>query len=195
MSGHGVRSKKLTRQNSQRAVPARTSQASCGVCAAVTFARLHIIPAVNAFLVIHPGLNLKVVLDDRNVDLVEEGIDVALRMDELSDSSMAARRLGESRRVVVGTPAYFARAGIPQAPADLSGHQAIVYNQGGGGIAWTFRRGSSESSVAVSGRMSINVFPTGRMVSTKTRAFVAFVEETLGLSMAASSEEPEATVS
>jgi len=112
------------------------------VCAAVTFARLHIVPAIGRFLEAHPDLNVDMVLDDRNVDLLEEGIDIALRMGQLEDSSMTARKIGEVPRLVVGTPAYFKRAGIPASPADLSCHQAIIYNQRGGGGTWTFRRES-----------------------------------------------------
>jgi DNA-binding transcriptional LysR family regulator len=68
------------------------------ICAAVTFARLHIVPAMKTFLAAHPDLTLEVLLDDDSVNLLEQGIDVALRMGVLGDSSMTARRLGESRR-------------------------------------------------------------------------------------------------
>ncbi|TKC88291.1 LysR family transcriptional regulator [Trinickia terrae] len=197
------------------------------VCAAVTFARLHIVPAMGRFLDRYPELSLDVVLDDRTVDLLEEGIDVALRMGTLDDSSMTARKLGQARRLVVGTPAYFERAGVPAAPAELSSHQAIVYSQHAEAGTWAFRRDSAEVSVAVSGRMRVSaaegvraavladlgvtavsewmfadelrsgkvravleewslppvelwaVFPAGRMVSAKARAFVSFVEETM----------------
>lgn len=198
------------------------------VCAAVTFARLHIVPMIGQFLEAHPELNIDLVLDDRNVDLLEEGIDIALRMGHLDDSNMTARKLGEVPRLVVGTPAYFERAGIPSSPADLSSHQAIVYSQRGGGSTWTFRRDSSEAAVVVSGRVAITaaeglraavladlglavasewmfspelksgkvlsvlndwrlpplelwaVFPAGRMVNAKTRAFLNFLIDVLG---------------
>jgi DNA-binding transcriptional LysR family regulator len=119
------------------------------ICAAVTFARLHIVPEMKTFLAAHPDLTLEVLLDDDSVNLLEQGIDVALRMGVLGDSSMTARRLGESRRLVVGTPAYFEQAGVPAAPADLLLHQAIIYDQPGGGTSWTFRRDGSELAVAV----------------------------------------------
>lgn len=68
------------------------------VCAAVTFARLHILPHLNKFLAEHPSLSIDIVLDDRNIDMLEQGIDVALRMGELSDSGMTARKIaGHSR--------------------------------------------------------------------------------------------------
>ncbi|BBP03750.1 LysR family transcriptional regulator [Sulfuriferula plumbiphila] len=125
------------------------------ICAAVTFARLHILPKLKSFLVEHPELNIDVVLDDRNIDLLEEGIDIALRMGTLGDSGMTARGIARSQRLVLGTPAYFAAAGEPQVPADLVAHQAIIYDQRGGGGAWAFRRGTSEVSVSVSGRVQV----------------------------------------
>lgn len=125
------------------------------VCAAVTFARLHVVPLMKPFLAAHPELTIDVVLDDRNIDLLEAGVDVALRMGELGDSSMTARKIAQSDRFVVGTPPYFGQAGIPATPAELAGHQAIVYERSGGGSAWSFRRDSTEVAVAVSGRMRV----------------------------------------
>src|SRR5258708_10326600 len=79
------------------------------VCAAVTFARIHLVPHLPEFLARHPDLAMEMVLDDRNIDLVQEGIDVGLRMGrQLADSSLTARRIASGRHVVVGTPAYFA---------------------------------------------------------------------------------------
>ena len=200
------------------------------VSAAVTFARLHIIPRLPSFLERHPDLNIDIILDDENIDLLEHGIDVALRMGVLGDSTMTARRLARGRRCVVGSPAWFAKAGEPRTPADLVSHQAIVYEQAGGGNAWSFKRGNTETSIAVAGRIRVNaaegvraavladmgvaitsewmfapeiasgavklvladwelpsidlwaVFPSGRMVTAKARAFVAWVEEIFGAS-------------
>ncbi|WP_176059497.1 LysR family transcriptional regulator [Paraburkholderia sp. BCC1876] len=227
------RAKRVIEEADEAELAVRISGASLSgrlrVCAPVTFARLRIVPSMKAFLAAHPDLTLEVVLDDRHIDLLEEGIDVALRMGVLGDSSMTARKIGQSRRIVVGTPAYFELAGTPNVPADLITHEAIIYEQRGGGATWSFKRGSSETAVAVSGRMRVTaaegvraavladmgvaiasewmfapelasgavqavvtdwtlppvdlwaVFPTGRMASAKARAFVAFVEATLGL--------------
>jgi DNA-binding transcriptional LysR family regulator len=108
--------------------------------AAVTFARLQIVPHLGEFLAAHPALAIEAVLDDRNVDLVEEGIDVALRMGDLTDSTLVARRLGALKRIVVATPAYLAAHGAPRLPADLPGYPAIIYALAGGGGNWTFTR-------------------------------------------------------
>lgn len=121
------------------------------ICAATTFARIMILPHLSRFMDSHPDLEVDVILDDRVIDLVSEGIDVALRMGELADSSAVARRLATGRRSVIATPAYLERHGIPVVPADLSVHQAVVYTQLGN--AWTFSREGTQASVTVSGRV------------------------------------------
>lgn len=127
------------------------------ICAAVTFARLHVVPHLKSFLDAHPELEVEVLLDDRHIDLLEQGVDVALRMGELSDSSMTARRLARGRRLVVATPAYLAARGLPRVPADLAGHAAVVYGKDIGGTgSWSFRQNSTEVSVAVSGRLRVS---------------------------------------
>ena len=83
----------------------------------VTFGRLHIIPRLPLFLAAHPRLTVEAILDDRDVDLIEEGIDVGFRMGMLADSAMVARKIGQSRRLVLGTPSYFEKAGEPSTPA------------------------------------------------------------------------------
>ncbi len=126
------------------------------VCAAVSFARLHVVPRLPAFLAAHPDLSVDVVLDDRNIDLVEEGIDVALRMGVLSDSSLTARRIATADRRVIASAAYLERAGAPATPAELIGREVVVYTQGGGGADWRFSRGGTEVSVTVSGRLRMS---------------------------------------
>lgn len=125
------------------------------ICAAVTFARLHVIPRLSIFLEQHPALDVEVILDDRNVDLIEAGIDIALRMGTLTDSTLTARKIGEARRLVLGTPAYFEKAGEPAVPGDLTAHQAVIYEQRGGGTVWNFRKGTVETSVTVKGRVRV----------------------------------------
>ncbi|HXZ09590.1 MAG TPA: LysR family transcriptional regulator [Paraburkholderia sp.] len=117
--------------------------------AAVTFARLHLIPHLPLFREAHPALTIEAILDDRNIDLIEEGVDVAFRMGRLADSAATARRIGVSRRMVLGAPAWFERHGEPLRPADLRGHAAVIYDQGGGGASWTFRRGTEEEAVTL----------------------------------------------
>jgi DNA-binding transcriptional LysR family regulator len=193
------------------------------VSTSICFGRLDVIPNLSAFLAEHPNLDIELVLDDRNVDLVNEGIDVALRMGAMPDSNMTTRRIAEGRRLVVATPAYLQRHGIPTSPGDLIHHQAVIYTRGGG-ESWTFKKAAEEMSVALQGRLKVTqaeglreavicdmgltvasewlfspelrsgkvvavledwalpttmlsaVYPTGRLASTKARAFVSFVE-------------------
>ena len=124
--------------------------------AAPTFASLHVVPHLPQFLAMHPDLDLEIVLDDRPIDLVEEGIDVSLRTGDLADSSLTARKIGQASRLIVGAPAYFARAGEPSTPSELSAHQSIIYTRRPGGDAWTFRKESSEISVTLIGRLRVS---------------------------------------
>lgn len=125
------------------------------ICAPVTFARLHIVPYLAGFFDSHPQVTVEVVLDDRNIDLVEAGIDVAIRMGELDDSSMTARKLSQRSRKVVGIPAYFAAHGEPQTPAELAAHQTILHGRDGGGVPWTFSNGGAQHAVVASGRLHV----------------------------------------
>jgi DNA-binding transcriptional LysR family regulator len=125
------------------------------VCAAVTFARIHLMPRLPEFLARHPDLEMEVVLDDRNIDLVQEGIDVALRMGRLTDTALTARKIASTRNAVIGTAAYFERTGEPKAPGDLIAHEAVIYNQRGGGAVWTFHRDGAELAITVKGRLHV----------------------------------------
>jgi len=120
------------------------------ISAAPTFARLHVIPHLPRFLAAHPDLEVDVVLDDRTIDLIAEGIDVSLRMGALADSAVVARRLASSPRSVFATTAYLARAGAPRVPADLADHETVLFSQSGN--VWNFTREGAEVSVLVRGR-------------------------------------------
>ena len=128
------------------------------VSTSVCFGRLHVIPNLASFLAEHPDLEIEFVLDDRHLDLVNEGIDVSLRMGAMPDSNMTARRIAEGRRVVVATPAYLQRHGTPRSPGDLVSHQAVIYTPGGRGepwTSWTFRKAMAEVSVVLRGRLKV----------------------------------------
>src|ERR1700678_3995905 len=128
------------------------------VSTSVCFGRLHVIPALSAFLAQHPDLNLELVLDDRLVDLVNEGVDVALRTGAMPNSNMTARRIAEGRRIVVATPAYLLRHGTPTSPGELASHRSVIYSPGSGGEprrTWTFRKATAEVSVVLQGRLKV----------------------------------------
>ena len=126
------------------------------VYAPVTFTRLNVMPRLSIFLAQHPSLDIDVVLDDRDIDLVAAGVDVALLIGRLADSAATTRKIGQCRRRVIGTPAYFEATGVPQIPADLLAHQAIVYEQRDGRPTRAFRQGTSETNVTVSGRLRVS---------------------------------------
>jgi DNA-binding transcriptional LysR family regulator len=156
--GYLERAKRALEEAAEAEVAARGAGAGLKgrlrICAAVTFARIHLIPMLPKFLAQNPDLELEVVLDDRQIDLVQEGIDVALRMGKMMDSTLTARRIARCKRLVLGTPAYFDHAGTPSTPSELSKHQAVVYLQGEGRV-WSFRRETSELAVAVQGRLQV----------------------------------------
>jgi DNA-binding transcriptional LysR family regulator len=194
------------------------------ISAPVTFARLHLVPKLGAFLDAHPKLRLELVMDDRMIDLVAENIDAALRLGTLTDSSLTARRLAQAQRYVVASPAYLARRGMPSIPIDLLEHDGIIYGQSAGGQEWLFRRGTSETSIRLRARLTLSaaegvreavlagegfavtshwmfapelasgavvpvlkewtlppmdlwvIYPSGKLTSTKARAFVKWFE-------------------
>jgi DNA-binding transcriptional LysR family regulator len=95
------------------------------VTAPVVFGQRHVTPLVTGFLTAHPGVRMELHLSDRNVDLVEEGLDVAVRIGVLPDSGLVVRRVGEVRRMLVASPGYLAAHGTPAGPADLAGHDVM----------------------------------------------------------------------
>jgi DNA-binding transcriptional LysR family regulator len=126
------------------------------ISAPVTFSRLHLVPKLGSFLDAHPKVQLDLVMDDRVIDLVAENIDAALQLGVLTDSALKARKLGHADRLVVASPAYLARRGVPRTPADLLEHDSIIYGQSSGGQEWLFRRGASETSIYLTPRLKLS---------------------------------------
>lgn len=139
-------------ESAARGVAARL-EGTLRVCAPVTFGRLHLAPRIAEFLALHPQLQAEVVMDDRFIDLLAENIDIALRVGALTDSSLTARRLATSARLLLASPAYIRIHGVPSTPTDLLRHQAVRYSQPGIGEEWVFRRGTAETSVRVPSRL------------------------------------------
>jgi DNA-binding transcriptional LysR family regulator len=122
------------------------------VAAPVQFGRRHVAPIVAAFLDIHADVEVELLLNDRNVDLIDEAVDVALRIGTLADSGLTARAVGAVRRLWVASPAYLERRGTPQTPGDLAGHEA-VHGTFRTAHAWNFNRSGREARVRVAGRL------------------------------------------
>ncbi|MDY7228553.1 LysR family transcriptional regulator [Hyalangium rubrum] len=126
------------------------------VSAPMTFGLLHVVPAVPEFLERNPEIQLDLQLDDRMVDLVEQGFDVSVRIAQLPDSSLIARKLAISRRVVCATPEYLKRHGTPRRPEELSQHRCLQYTYQASGTAWQLRGAEGEFLVQVGGPMQAN---------------------------------------
>jgi DNA-binding transcriptional LysR family regulator len=118
--------------------------------------QMYLGPLVLKFQAQHPGLLLDLAYVDRFVDLVEEGIDVAIRIGRLMDSSLAARRIGTSQRCLIATPAYLKKYGVPETPTDLVHHNCILYAYLSTGNEWFFQGKEGEIRVKVSGNLRAN---------------------------------------
>lgn len=138
----------------ERAVP----RGLLTVTAPVSFGRLHVRPVVDAFLEAHREVQARLLLLDRVVHLVDEGVDLAVRVGALPDSSLVATRVGEVRRVVCASPAYLARRKAPVEPADLADHDCVAFTQITPAEAWTFGSpaGGRAPQVRVRPRLAVN---------------------------------------
>lgn len=113
-------------------------QGTLRISTSVAFGRRVMTPLVLQFMREHPGLTIDLSFDDRYVNLVEQGVDVALRMGRLADSSLGARYLGLNPWLLVASAAYLARRGTPSTPADLADHDALIYSSVQGDERWHF---------------------------------------------------------
>jgi DNA-binding transcriptional LysR family regulator len=116
------------------------------------FSPLYVVPALPEFLAAHPRVEVDLELSDRYVDLVAEGYDLAIRVGQLPDSTLKARLLANSRRVVFAAPSYLEKHGQPRNPEDLTQHQCIVRIADRDGSAWPFKVNGRIKTVRVAGR-------------------------------------------
>lgn len=127
------------------------------LAAPMGFGMHHVAPALPEFLAAYPEVSVDLQFDDRIVDLVAGGIDIAVRIADLPDSSLISRRLCSVRRWVVGSPAYFARRGKPRSPRDLKDHACLGYSYCATGETWRFsNRGGDVESVTIRGPLTAN---------------------------------------
>jgi DNA-binding transcriptional LysR family regulator len=124
--------------------------------APMSFATLHLADAIPAFMAGCPDLKIDLVLNDRMVDLVEDGFDLGVRIATLADSTLVARKIAPSRRVVAAAPDYWARHGKPQHPDDLSGHSCLLYAYLANPSDWPFQGPEGPFSVHVTGPYAAN---------------------------------------
>lgn len=126
------------------------------ITAPVVFGRRHVTPCVLAFQTAHPDLRIELELADRNLDLIEERLDVAVRIGVMTDSGLTARRVGLVRRMLVASPNYLTAHGVPTAPADIQAHSTIVSFSRRGLLEWRFRQGEQERVVRLTPRLLVN---------------------------------------
>ena len=127
------------------------------VTAPTMFGRLHLLPIVQSFLAQYPQVDIRLLLLDRVVSLVDEGLDLGVRIGQLPDSSLRAIRVGQVRRVVCATPEYIARHGVPATPRELRNHSIVACTA----VTpipdrWSFHGPSGASSVAITPRLVVN---------------------------------------
>ena len=136
----------------QRAEPS----GSLSVTAPVLFGQYHVAPAITRLLQRHPLMHVNLVLLDRVVNLVEEGLDVGVRIGHLQDSTLVARTIGTMRRVVVASPAFLRKHGTPSHPRELPAAPCVRFNGVDGGH-WKFREGARAFTVKVQGPLECNL--------------------------------------
>lgn len=132
-----------------------TPTGTLAVTASVLFGEIYVLPILTEYLDRHPAVSIRGLFLDRVVNIVEEGIDVAVRIGHLPDSGMAALRVGAVRRVVCGAPDYFARHGIPADPGELARHRIIAPTGATASLDWRFGPGAPRS-VTVQPRLACN---------------------------------------
>jgi DNA-binding transcriptional LysR family regulator len=128
------------------------------ITAPVVFGRLHVLPVVTEFLAQWPEINVRLVLADRNLNLIDDHVDIALRIGALADSALVATQVGAVRSVVCGSPAYFAAHGAPKSPEDLAALAAVTFDALSSSQHWVFRdpKSKRELRAPVRSRLSVN---------------------------------------
>lgn len=124
--------------------------------APIVFGRLHVLPVIVDFLKANPEVNMRLSLGDRLVNLTDDHIDVALRIGNLPDSNLIAKRLGTIRRVVYASPGYIARHGAPADPRDLRDHDCITFEGLMSNRSWSFVDGTGEMTAPIRSRLVVN---------------------------------------
>lgn len=145
-------------EDAEAAVSDRSARATghLTISAPAGFGRQHVAPLLPSFLAEHRDLKLTLNLNDRVVDLIGEGIDVAIRIAALSDSSLVGVKLADNKRVVVASPAYLKRHGTPRSLDDLARHNCLAMSSQGSQRGWTFRQHGRNVTLKVAGAMGCN---------------------------------------
>ncbi len=141
--------------------------------APMSFSLLRLAPALPDFLALYPEIEVDMVMNDRRVDLMEEGFDLAIRIGRLADSSLVARKLGPMQRLIVASPAYLAEHGTPKMPADLRRHACLCYSNADTIDEWRFCEPDGRPiSIEVKGRVRANNGDLLRIAALRGLGFV-----------------------
>lgn len=147
----------LERAESRIAGQSTELSGEIAITAPVSFGRLHVLPMIAAFLDAYPRINARLLLIDRIVDLIEEGIDVAIRIGELPDSGLVAMRVGTLKFSVCASPNYLAQHGVPASIADITERDCVTFSGMAGGSRWIFKsKRYGRKAVKVRSRLSVN---------------------------------------
>ncbi len=132
------------------------------ITAPIVFGRSHVLPVIADFLKVYPEVDVRLVQGDRMLNLLEEHVDLAVRIGTLPDSRLTATRLGVTRRVVCASPRYFSEHGTPQSPRELSAHRCISFDPISAAQSWSFRIDGAEVAVPVRSRLVANTAEAAR---------------------------------
>jgi DNA-binding transcriptional LysR family regulator len=124
--------------------------------APIALGRFYLLPVVEDFLRYHPSIDVRLVLADRRLNLIEDRIDIGLRIGELEDFSLIARKVGSVRRIVCASPEYLKRRGTPKTPADLKEHDCITFENTLSSQTWTFNIGKTEKAFPIHSRLVVS---------------------------------------
>jgi DNA-binding transcriptional LysR family regulator len=133
-----------------------TPQGLLRVTTSLAFASHQLAPVLSEFLARHPLVQFDLLPTDRVIDMVEEGIDIAIRIGRLADTSFMARKIGEDKRLICAAPSYLARHGTPRRPEELARHNCIVSRERAYLNRWPFKIDGQVSEIEVGGRVAIN---------------------------------------
>ncbi len=131
-------------------------QGNLKISSPMSFGRLHVAPLIPKLLMRYPKLQIELVMDDRKVDLVATGLDVAIRGGSLPDSTLVARKLAPLRQVLCASPDYIDRYGLPGTPVELTGHNCVLYSYSSDANEWTLIGEDEPEIVLVSGSYQVN---------------------------------------
>ena len=158
------------------------------ISAPTGFGRLHVSGIVTAYLKRYGDVSVDLRLSDRVINLVEDGVDLAVRIGHLPDSTLVARHVGEMRRIVVASPGYLKARGEPKRPQEISAHDTIQFGAMSAALDWRFVEDGTEIRAAGTPRLATNSsdaaiqyaeadYPTSRLLSAKVRTFIDLVTE------------------